>query len=99
MGMFDKKEKLSKDEKQEAKAKELLARYQMENLSDQVDAEAVKQIIKSMADNSLLQLGTLMSGESEKNILWSINDMAENIVEQNFIIIRQLDRISKVLSK
>ena len=88
MGLF------GNDEKREQKAHALLAKYGLEDLSDTRDLSAVKQISYDLMGNKMIELGTVMQGNSA--------DVAKMtylsaIMQQNFIIIRQLDRLNRNL--
>lgn len=90
MGIFDKE---SKEEKQAKKAEELLAKYGLENVSDPLTIQALENITRTMSANKFVDVGTALGGTAP--------DMAKltylrAICEQNFILIRQLD---KLLSK
>lgn len=84
--------KETKEEKQARKAQELLEKYGLQDLSDQRDLESVKNISLSLAGNGLLELGTSFSAKSEDLVKMSY---LSALVEQNWIIIRQLDRLNR----
>lgn len=88
MALFGNSE--AKEEKKAAKAEALMARFGLEDLHDPRDLEAVKSISTALTGNKLIEFGTALSGSSE--------DVAKltylrALVEQNFIIIRQLDKL------
>lgn len=90
MAFFGGKE--SKEDKQAKKVEELLQRYGLEELSDSQDLASVQAIASNLAGNNLITFGTALSGKSE--------DVAkltylQALIEQNWIIIRQLDRLNK----
>lgn len=90
MALFGEKE--SKEEKKARKVQELLQKYGLEDLSDPRDLQAVKNISESLMGNKLIEAGTILSGSGE--------DVAKMtylsaLVEQNWIIIRQLDKLNK----
>lgn len=94
MALFGNSE--AKEAKQAAKTEELLKRFGLEDLHDPRDIEAVKSIATALTGNKLIEFGTALSGSSE--------DVAKltylrALVEQNFIIIRQLDKLNKNLEK
>ena len=93
MALFGGKE--SKEEKEARKVAELLSRYGLEDLSGK-DLESVKAIASSLAGNNLITFGTTLSGKAEDVAKLSY---LSALVEQNWIIIRQLDRINKSLDK
>lgn len=84
------------EEKKVEKAQALLAKYGLQELSDPRDLEAVKQISYSLMGNKLIELGTVFQGNGTDTAKLSYLNA---IMEQNFIMIRQLDRIAKELSK
>ena len=90
MALFGDKE--SKEEKQARKARELLARYGLEDLSDPRDLEAVKKIASDLAGNSLIAAGAALQAKGVESAMLTYYAA---IVEQNWIIIRELDRIAK----
>lgn len=79
-----------KEEKQERKAQELLAKYGLNDLSDPRDLENVKNISRSLMGNKLIEIGTAMQGGGVDAAKMSY---LSAIVEQNWIIIRQLDKL------
>lgn len=83
-------------EKQEQKAQALLRKYGLENLSDPRDLQAVRTISLELMGNSMINLGALLQGNSVDSAKMS---MLNAIMQQNFIMIRQLDRIAKALEK
>ena len=80
----------SKEEKKERKAQELLERYNLQELSDPRDLASVKAIADGLAGTSLIEFGTVLSGSAQDVGKMSL---LRAIVEQNFIIIRQLDKL------
>ena len=94
MALFGGKE--TKEEKQARKAQELLEKYGLQELSDPRDLESVKNISLTLVGNPFLELGTSLSAKSED--LVKMNYLSA-ITEQNWIIIRQLDRLNKNLEK
>lgn len=91
MALFGGKE--TKEEKAARKEYELLEKYGLTGI-DPKDIEQIKSITTALAGNKLIETGTIFSGKAE--------DVAKltylrALVEQNWIIIRQLDRISKTL--
>jgi len=80
----------SKDEKKMQKAYELLHKYGLQDLSDPRDVESVKQIATKLASSNLINIGTALSGTGPD--VGKMN-LLQAIVEQNWIIIRQLDKL------
>lgn len=82
----------AKEDKKAEKAEALLKKYGLQELKDPRDVESVRAIANSLMGNKLIELGTALSGNGE--------DVAKMtylsaIVEQNWIIIRLLDKIAK----
>lgn len=84
------------DVKRQQKAKAILEKYGLQGLSDPKDQQAVYNLAYEMSGTALESIGMLLQGKStESSILWALRAQ----MEQNFIIIRQLDRISKLMEK
>ena len=80
----------SKEDKQVRKTYELLKKYGLEDLSDQRDLDNVKMISYNLMGNKLIELGTALSGSAPDSAKMSY---LAAIVEQNWIIIRMLDKL------
>lgn len=78
-------------EKKEQKAQELMRKYGMENLSDPRDIQAVKNIAGDLAGNKMIELGAILNGSGVDAAKLSYLNA---IMQQNFIIIRLLDKIA-----
>lgn len=91
MGLFG-----GNEEKQEQKAQALLQKYGLQDLSDPRDIQAVKNIASNLAGNKLIEVGSALQGNSADSAKMSYLNA---IMEQNFIMIRQLDKIVKALEK
>ena len=87
--MFGSKE--SKEEKQIRKERELLASYGLQDISPEY-SDAVRKAISGLAGCSMIQLGTVFSGSAQDVAKMTL---LRAIVEQNFIIIRELDKLTK----
>jgi hypothetical protein len=74
----------------------LLQRYGLQDLSDPRDIQAVRNIATSLSGNKLIEVGTLLQGNGVDPAKLSYLNA---IMEQNFIIIRQLDKLTKLLEK
>ena len=88
--------KETKEEKQERKNQELLAKYGLENMTDK-DLESIRNIINDLMGNGLFKAGMALSfakAEEQAKVTY-----LSALVEQNWIIIRQLDQINKKLDK
>ena len=90
----------SADEKAQAaqdKEQALLEKYGLENMGDAKDAEAVRKIAAELAGSGLMETGMKLSmAKAEVQLPISYQ---RAMVEQNFIIIRQLDKLAKLLEK
>lgn len=84
------------EEKKEQKAQALLQKYGLEDLTDQRDLASVKNISYNLMGNKLIELGAALQGNGTDAAKLSYLNA---IMEQNFIMIRQLDRIAKSLEK
>ncbi len=93
MALFNKE---SKEDKAARKTAELLDRFGLEELSDERDLAAVKKIAEEMAGNGLIEFGTILNGKGEDVAKISY---LRALLEQNWIIIRQLDRLNRSLEK
>ena len=91
MALFGGKE--TKEEKAARKAQALMDKYGLSELDPQ-DVASVRTIADSLMGNSLIELGSAMQGNGIDSAKLSY---LRALVEQNWIIIRQLDRISKKL--
>lgn len=86
----------NKDAKREQKTREILERYGLQGLSDPKDQQAVYNLAYEMSGSALESVGLLIQGNSvDSSKLYAMRAL----MEQNFIIIRQLDRITKLLEK
>lgn len=94
MGLFNTNNE-TKEEKQKRKMQETLNKYELNNL-DPKYANAVNNISLALTGNNLIELGSTLGMTSAENLTTSY---LKAIVEQNFIMIRQLDEISKKLNK
>ena len=81
----------SKEEKQARKANELLAKYGLEELNDPRDIKALREISLALMGNKLTELGSALQGNSTDSAMLSY---LRAITEQNFIMIRLLDKIA-----
>lgn len=82
------------EEKKTAKVEALLNRYGLQELSDQRDLDSVRNIATNLMGNKLIELGAALQGNGADAAKLSYMNA---IMEQNFIMIRQLDRIAKKL--
>lgn len=94
MGLFSSKEE--KEAKKDQKIQELLKIYKVDNLKNEEDLENVKGIVSTLSNASLMQLGNFLAG-STTDVAKENAILTKAITEQNFIIIKQLDRIGEYL--
>lgn len=80
-----------KDAKKEAKVQALLEKYGVQDLTDPRDKQAVHNIANALMGNKLIELGAALTGNGIDAAKMSYMNA---IMEQNFIIIRLLDRIA-----
>lgn len=92
MGLFGGE---SKEEKQARKEQEMLAKFGLEELSNPQDIASMKNIVKELAGTGLIETGVSLGGGTERDIQKLQMFYLRAILEQNFIMIRQLDRITK----
>ena len=97
MRLFD-KEKETKEEKQARKEQEMLAKYGLNTLTDQTDIDSVKKIVGELVGTGMMETGMKlsMSAKTEDQLQVQYQRV---LMEQNFIIIRQLDRLAKLLDR
>ena len=93
MALFGQKE--TKEEKIARKTQALLEKYGLEHL-DPKDLESVRGINLALMGNSMTELGTALTGNSVDSAKLSY---LRALTEQNWIIIRQLDKINKKLGR
>ena len=93
MALFSKEPKETPEEKEQ----KLLEKYGVDHLSDPEDIASVKKIAQELAGSGLMEVGLKLSmAKAEVQLPISYQ---RTIMEQNFIIIRQLDKIAKLLSE
>lgn len=82
----------TKEEKQARKEREILEKYGVADLSDPRDAAAIRSIAALMSGNKMIATGTALTGNGVDSAKL---DYLNILVEQNFIIIRQLERLNR----
>ena len=97
MGLFGSKE--DKEARAAEKEQKMLAKYGLQELTDPQDIESVRNIVSELIGTGLMELGATFGGANEKDIAKVQMYYQRTIIEQNFIMIRQLDRITKALQK
>ncbi len=95
MGFFKTEEE--KQQIKEEKARKILEKYELENLSSEY-TNAVKNINSELAGSGLIEFGNLLAPDTNTSLA-NHTQFLNAIVQQNWIIIRQLDEISKKLDK
>ena len=83
-----------KEEKKLKKQQELLEKYKMTELSNAADIASVRRIASDLVGSGLMDFGSFLSGNDSAMIRVMVQ-YQKAIMEQNFIMIRQLDRLSK----
>lgn len=96
MGLFGSKE--DKEAKAAQKTQAMLAKYGLQQLTDPQDIQSVQNIVTELAGSNLMEMGNLFAPD-EKTANQIQIQYQRTILEQNFIIIRQLDRLIKALNK
>lgn len=94
MGLFNSKE--NKEEKKQQEIEKFMERYQLDEISVQ-DLVIIKKIATDLMGNNLLKAGMALSfakAEEQAKVTY-----LSALVEQNWIMIRQLSNISSKLDK
>ena len=86
-----------KAEEQAKKERKLLKKYGVDELSDPRDMESVKKIAQELLGTTLQEAGMKIA-MAKPEVQLSVS-YQRAIMEQNFIMIRQLDRIAQLLSE
>lgn len=95
MALF--KEKESKEDKQERKELEMIQKYGLEELTDPRDIESVRKIVSELVGTGLMETGMKLAMANAGDQL-KVSYLRATM-EQNFIIIRQLEKLNKLLDK
>lgn len=80
-----------------SKQENLMAKYGLENIDPQY-VDAVQKIARDLAGSGLTQFGGMLAND-QKATARANAQFSKAIVEQNWIIIRQLDGISYMLEQ
>lgn len=105
MALFETKDEKKARKQAEADAKQAekdlaaLRKFGMEGLHHPDDVQSVKNIVSELAGTGLMELGITFGGGNDRDIQKNMMYYQRAILEQNFILIRQLDRIEKLLSE
>lgn len=89
-------EKQTKEEKQKTKTDEMMKKYGLDGMEGK-DVESVKRIVNDLVGNNFFKAGMALSfakAEDQAKVTY-----LSALVEQNWIIIRQLNEISRKLDK
>lgn len=93
MGIFTSNDK--KAEKKAEKMREIAKKYHLDDINPK-DLEAIQNINYELMGTGLMEFGTLLTGKSEDNVKIAY---LNTLIQQNWIIIRQLDEISKKIDQ
>ena len=93
MALFGGKE--TNEDKTARKTQAMMEKYGLQYL-DEKDLESVRNIGYALMGNGLIELGTALTGSGPDVAKMSY---LRAMVEQNWVIIRQLDRINKKLDQ
>lgn len=94
MGLFSSKEE--KEEKEQQKLQSALDKYNLSEIDNKY-AESVRNIQLGLMGTGMMEAGTFLTGsKTEDNLKIAY---LKTLIEQNWIVIRQLDEISKKLGK
>ena len=88
--------KETKEEKLERKTQELMEKFGIEDLQDEHDKKTAWKISGALAGNGWMEAGALLNGNGTDAAKLSY---LRALVHQNWIIIRQLDRLNKNFEK
>ena len=83
---------------QASKEQALLDKYGLGTLSDPEDLASVKKIAQELLGTGMMEFGTKLASLGKADVVLPIT-YQRAIMEQNFIIIRQLDKIATLLNK
>lgn len=99
MALFKSKEEkdLEKQAKEKEKIEKFLNYYNLDDI-DERDRANILDMARQDSALSLLDTGTFLSGD-EKDFLQQIAYQQQLIRDQNFLMIKQLDRLNKNLEK
>ncbi|EGS30352.1 hypothetical protein HMPREF9130_1208 [Peptoniphilus sp. oral taxon 375 str. F0436] len=99
MALFKSKEEkdLEKQAKEKEKIDKFLSYYNLDDI-DERDRANILDMARQDSALSLLDTGTFLSGD-EKDFLQQIAYQQQLIRDQNFLMIKQLDRLNKNLEK
>ena len=93
MAIFNAKANTTRTEKQEQKIQATLEKYGLDSLTDPNDIESVRQIARELMGTGLQETGMALSLQGKPYETLPVYYLRA-ILEQNWIIIRQLDRLN-----
>lgn len=97
MGFFDMNYE-SAAQKTARKQQEMLSKYGLDGIKSQEDIESVRKIVAELCGTGLMETGmTLSFGTKTEDALPVYYQRA--MLEQNWIIIRQIDRLNSSIEK
>ena len=76
------------------KEQRMLEKYGLSSLQNQEDVNSVRKIVQELTGTGLIEFGATLGGGGEQKVQMYYQ---RAMLEQNFIIIRQLDRIAALL--
>lgn len=97
MGFFDMNYE-SPEQKEERKKKELLSKYGLEELENKKDVESIRKIIGELIGTGIMETGMTFSFNTKPEQSLPVY-YQRAMLEQNWIIIRQLDQLNKNIEK
>lgn len=99
MSLFKNKEEKEqqKHQKQQEKIDRFLSRYNLDTI-DERDRDNILDMARQDTALNLIDTGTFLAGD-EKDFLQQIAYQQQLMRDQNFLIIKQLDRLNKNLEK
>lgn len=95
MGLFGNSEEkqAQKEQKEQEKLQKMLSKYGLQTLKDPQDIESVRNIVADLGGTGWMELGNFVAPD-QKTVNQLMIQYQRTIIEQNFIIIRQLDKIA-----
>lgn len=88
--------KTAEEKAQVAAEKELkmMAKYGLQDLTNRDDINSVRKIVTELMGTGVMETGAMLGGGGEQKVQMYYQ---RAMLEQNFIIIRQLDRLTTLL--
>lgn len=95
----NKSTKETKEEKQERKQKEILSDIGLDDLTDPKDIDNALRISLELNGSNLAEFDAAIGKANERDLAKMQMQYERVMLEQNFLMIRQLRRIEKLLEK